>query len=88
MQRTLDDLVQLTWSAVWRHTVSLGWDPASAVAGCDTPIRCVSESPLEVLPFLSEFQDRVIDLILEIQRDEFGIQITAGFQPLKPSPLR
>ena len=61
--------------------MSGGWGPVSAVAGCDTLISWATERQLEVVPFRSEFQDRVIDLILEIQRDEFGIQITADQQP-------
>jgi hypothetical protein len=33
LQRTINRSVQLTLVAVWRHTVSAGSDPISAVAG-------------------------------------------------------
>lgn len=36
---------------------------------------------LEILPFRPELQQQVVDLIVEIQRDEFGIPITAEQQP-------
>ena len=36
---------------------------------------------LEVVPFRAEFQSQVVDLILEIQRDEFGMEISAQQQP-------
>jgi N-acetylglutamate synthase-like GNAT family acetyltransferase len=36
---------------------------------------------LEVIPFRAEFENQVVDLILEIQRNEFGMQITADQQP-------
>ncbi len=36
---------------------------------------------MEVVPFRSEFESQVVDLILEIQRDEFGMQISPEQQP-------
>jgi len=36
---------------------------------------------LEVVPFRPEFASQALDLILEIQRNEFGIPITAEQQP-------
>ena len=36
---------------------------------------------MEVVPFRPEFKSQVLDLILEIQQNEFGIQITAEQQP-------
>jgi GNAT superfamily N-acetyltransferase len=36
---------------------------------------------LEIIPFRPEFEDQVVELILEIQRNEFGMQITADQQP-------
>ncbi len=36
---------------------------------------------MEILPFQPEFGSQVIALILAIQRDEFGMQITAEQQP-------
>jgi N-acetylglutamate synthase-like GNAT family acetyltransferase len=36
---------------------------------------------VEVLPFAPELQRQVIDLIVDIQRNEFGIPITAEQQP-------
>ncbi len=36
---------------------------------------------MRIAPFESEFQDQVIDLIVGIQRGEFGVAITADDQP-------
>ena len=36
---------------------------------------------MEVVLFRPKYQRQVVDLILEIQRDEFGIQISAEQQP-------
>jgi N-acetylglutamate synthase-like GNAT family acetyltransferase len=36
---------------------------------------------LEIIPFQPEFEPQVVDLILEIQRSEFGIAISAEEQP-------
>jgi hypothetical protein len=33
LQRTSNSFVQLTLVAIWRHTVSIGSDPVSTVAG-------------------------------------------------------
>ena len=37
--------------------------------------------PLEVVPFRAGYESQVVDLILEIQRNEFGMQITSDQQP-------
>ena len=39
------------------------------------------DSRLEVVPFRSGLENQVVDLILGIQRNEFGIQITSEQQP-------
>jgi N-acetylglutamate synthase-like GNAT family acetyltransferase len=36
---------------------------------------------LEIVPFRAEFESQVVDLIVGIQRNEFGIPITAEQQP-------
>ncbi len=36
---------------------------------------------MKVVPFRSEFESQVVDLILEIQRDEFGMRISREQQP-------
>jgi GNAT superfamily N-acetyltransferase len=36
---------------------------------------------LEIVPFRAGFEDQVVSLIVGIQRDEFGIEITAEQQP-------
>ncbi len=36
---------------------------------------------VEVVPFRPEFESQVVDLILEIQRNEFGLPISAEQQP-------
>jgi N-acetylglutamate synthase-like GNAT family acetyltransferase len=38
-------------------------------------------SPISIEPFAPEYTAQVIELILPIQRDEFGVQITAADQP-------
>jgi N-acetylglutamate synthase-like GNAT family acetyltransferase len=40
-----------------------------------------AESNVEVVPFRAGLERRVVDLILGIQHDEFGIQISAEQQP-------